>query len=188
MSRFALCIGHSRRGDRGAINTKGISEHVFNLPLAERVCELLEARGHSCKIYSSYDADGYDEAMRWISKAVGEWRADAAVEFHFNSDDNPSAEGYEYLFWGSSRRSEKLAQCFAVAHQKEFPKRKFRGVKPRNSQSRGAGFLRRTPCPAVILEPFFGSNAKETDIYCCSLEQLARVYADALCAWASNKS
>ena len=187
MSRFALCIGHSRRGDRGAINTKGISEHVFNLPLAERVCELLEERKHECTIFSSYDADDYVSAMAWVAKAVGAWRADAALEFHFNSA-SPSAEGYEYLFWGSSQRSEKLAQCFALTHKKAFPQSKFRGIKPCDSLSRGAGFLRKTPCPAVILEPFFGSNPKETDTYCASLETLARVYADALCLWASNKS
>jgi N-acetylmuramoyl-L-alanine amidase len=187
MSRFALCIGHSRRGDRGAVNTKGISEHAFNLPLAERVCELLEARSHECKIFSSYDADDYVSAMAWVAKAVGAWRADAAVEFHFNSA-SPSAEGYEYLFWGSSQRSEKLAQCFALTHKQAFPQSKFRGIKPCDSLSRGAGFLRKTPCPAVILEPFFGSNPKETDTYGSSLETLARVYADALCLWASNKS
>lgn len=187
MSRFALCVGHSRRGDRGAVNTKGVSEHAFNLPLAERVCELLEAAGHTCKIFSSYDADSYESAMRWVAKEVGAWRADAAVELHFNSA-SPSAEGYEYLFWRSSQRAEKLAQCFAVTHKKAFPQCKFRGLKPCDNLSRGAGFLRRTPCPAVILEPFFGSNARETELYGCSLEQLARVYADALCLWASNKS
>lgn len=187
MSTFALCVGHSRRGDRGAINTAGVSEHAFNTPLAHRVAELLRDRKHTAHVISAYDADEYGAAMRWVAAEVGRLRADAAVEFHFNSA-SPSAEGYEYLFWNSSRRAEKLAQCFLIAHQRQFPKARLRGVLPRGPMNRGADFLRRTPCPAVILEPFFGSNAAETELYSRSREELARVYADALCAWAADKA
>jgi N-acetylmuramoyl-L-alanine amidase len=187
MSTFALCIGHSRRGDKGAVNAKGVNEHTFNRPLANRVAELLRERKHIAHVVDQYDADSYDAAMRWVAAEVGRLRADAAVEFHFNSA-SPAAHGYEYLFWHSSKRAAKLAQCFAVAHKLAYPKHKFRGLKPCDPLSRGAGFLRRTPCPAVLLEPFFGSNAAETDDYTNSLETLARVYADALCTWAANKS
>lgn len=187
MSTFALCIGHSRRGDRGAINTAGVSEHAFNKPLAERVAELLRERKHTAYVVSKYNADDYGAAMRWVAAEVGKLRADAAVEFHFNSA-GPEAEGYEYLYWGSSKRGEKLAQCFLMSHRLEFEKQKSRGVKPLDNTSRGAEFVRRTPCPAVILEPFFGSNVEETELYSQSLETLARVYADALCAWSHSKA
>lgn len=187
MSTFALCVGHSRRGDRGAVNTAGVSEHAFNAPLAKRVAEILRDRKHIAHVIDSYDADGYDEAMKWVGKEVGKLRADAAVEFHFNSA-GPNAEGYEYLFWHSSKRAEKLAQCLLLSHKLEFPKAKSRGLKPLGPISRGAGFVRQTPCPAVLLEPFFGSNVKETDQYSAARETLAHVYADALCAWAVTKS
>lgn len=187
MSTFALCVGHSRVGDRGAINTRGVSEHAFNAPLAERVAELLRESGHKAHVIKSYDAVDYGTAMRWVANKVGRLRADAAVEFHFNSA-GPSAEGYEYLFWGSSKRSEKLATCFLQAHRASYPRAVNRGILARNAKHNGAGFLRRTPCPAVILEPFFGSNAKETEIYSDSRELLASTYADALYAWASNKA
>jgi N-acetylmuramoyl-L-alanine amidase len=187
MSIFALCVGHSRRGDRGAVNTQGVTEHAFNTPLAMRVAEILRERGHSAHVIDSYDADNYDDAMRWVAAQVGVLRADAAVELHFNSA-SASANGYEYLYWGSSKRSERLAKSFLTEHSRRFPKSTKRGVKPCDPTSRGAGFLRRTPCPAVILEPFFGSNTSETDLYSASREELARVYADALCAWSTSKS
>jgi N-acetylmuramoyl-L-alanine amidase len=187
MSTFALCVGHSRRGDNGAVNTVGTSEHAFNTPLANRVAEILRDRKHTAHVISAYDADAYGPAMRWVGNEVGKLRADAAVEFHFNSA-GPSAEGYEYLFWHSSKRAEKLAQCFTLAHKLAFPKARSRGAKPLDPTSRGGEFVRRTPCPAVLLEPFFGSNAAETGLYSGAREELAQAYADALCAWAATKS
>ena len=45
--------------------------------------------------------------------------------------------------------------CLAV------PQIKARGIKPKTAPARGAEFLKGTHCPAVIMEPFFGSNASD---------------------------
>jgi len=50
-----------------------------------------------------------------------------------------------------------LAEYLLRGCKKYFPLIKNRGTKKRDTGDRGATFLRKTHCPAVITEPFFGS-------------------------------
>jgi N-acetylmuramoyl-L-alanine amidase len=122
--------------------------------------------------------------MSWIAEQIREYGADVAVELHFNSA-GPNAEGYEFLHWNRSSRSARLASCFHFSFKKFFPTRKSRGLKPISKEDRGSAFLQRTHCPAAILEPYFGSNAEETNFYSARREELARAYADAILSWLS---
>lgn len=180
--KVAICIGHSRAGDKGAINTESVSEWEFNNPLAERTAELLREAGYDVRVWNKYSGSGYSGAMIWIAKQVNEYLADLAVELHFNSAA-PTANGHEFLYWHGSNRSASLASCFHQSFKKFFPQRKARGAKPVLDKRRGSAFLRRTNCPAVILEPYFGSNADETIYYSARREELARAYTDAVVVW-----
>lgn len=182
--KIAICVGHSRSGDKGAVNTDGVSEWAFNKPLAERTAELLRDAKHDVKVWSEYSGSGYGPAMRWLAEQIRDYAADVAVELHFNSA-GPEANGYEFLHFCRSGRSARLASCFHFSFKKFFPQRKPRGLKSIDSGDRGSVFLQRTHCPAAILEPFFGSNAEETEFYSARREELARAYADAIISWLS---
>lgn len=183
MAKIALCVGHSRRGDRtGALNTHNVSEYAFNRHLARHTAAILRERGHDPLVIDDYQKLGYSAAMCWLADAVKDFGADVAVEFHFNSA-GPFATGHEWLHWHSSVRGQALAQSFNKAFKAAFPKARARGVKPISEDDRGGGFLRRTHCPAVILEPFFGSNKEETDHYTRRSTKLAQAYAEALDAY-----
>jgi len=181
----AICVGHSRSGDRGAVNVEGVTEWAFNQPLAKRVCELIEAAGHSTVLVDHYNGASYGTAMNWLARHLQELKVDAAIELHFNSA-GPYANGYEFLHWFSSPKGLKLADELLRSHSKTFPNQKNRGLKQINAEDRGGVFLRKTHCPAVICEPFFGSNATENCLYFSKREELAKAYAKGVLNWIST--
>jgi len=179
MSVIGICIGHSRSGDNGAVNTDGVSEHTFNREIGYLTAELLREKGHTVHVIDDYDGSSYSSAVHWVSDRLTKLGATVAVELHFNSA-GPQAEGHEWLHWYRSAKGQMLASCFNQAFKESFPNAKVRGIKPADKNDRGSLFLRITRCPAIILEPFFGSNEKETDFYTRNKTTLASVYARAL--------
>jgi N-acetylmuramoyl-L-alanine amidase len=179
MSVIGICIGHSRSGDNGAVNTDGVSEHTFNGDIGRLTADLLRKEGHTVHLVDEYSGGSYSSAICWVSDYMARLGVTVAVELHFNSA-GPFAEGHEWLHWFRSTKSQKLASCFNQAFKEAFPNAKVRGVKSADKEDRGSLFLRITRCPAVILEPFFGSNKKETAFYTKNKSAVAASYAKAL--------
>jgi N-acetylmuramoyl-L-alanine amidase len=53
----------------------------------------------------------------------------------------------------------------------------------KTTSQRGGQFLRGTHCPAVICEPFFGSNQAEWTYFAGHQQELAQVIADGIDDW-----
>jgi N-acetylmuramoyl-L-alanine amidase len=179
MSVIGICIGHSRSGDKGAVNTDGVSEHTFNREVGYLTAELLREKGHTVHVIDEYDGSSYSGAVHWVSDHLTKLGATVAVELHFNSA-GPHAEGHEWIHWHRSDKGQMLASCFNQIFKEAFPEAKIRGIKPAYKNDRGSLFLRVTRCPAIILEPFFGSSEKETKLYTQNKPALASAYARAL--------
>jgi N-acetylmuramoyl-L-alanine amidase len=178
----AICVGHSRAGDKGAVNTDGVTEWSFNQPLAKRICELVEDAGHSTVLIDRYEGKSYNSAMLWLTKRLKELKVDVAIELHFNSA-GPLATGYEFLHWFCSPKGVSLGHKMLRSFSKMFPEQRNRGLKSINAEDRGGLFLRKSHCTALICEPFFGSNAKDTAFFSAQKEKLAVVYADGIVNW-----
>lgn len=161
---IAICVGHSRqikgKTEGGAVSVGGVSEHSYNYDLAQIIRSELSKMVIASFIVSEYKGAGYTAAQKWLSGYIKGLGATLALELHFNSAA-PSAEGHEWLHWATSKNGQKLATAISVEFSEEFPDRKKRGVKPIGSADRGGEFLKLTHCPAVICEPFFGSNQNE---------------------------
>lgn len=162
---IALCIGHSRRikgrYDGGAYSPfLDKNERDFNLEVAATVVRNLDRMGEDSRIISDYEGAGYSSAMRDVAKQVREIHASLAVELHFNAA-SPSANGHEWLYWHTSPNGKRLAQVFHDSFSDDFPSIKSRGIKPLSAGSRGSEFVRLTHCPAILTEPFFGTNTKD---------------------------
>ena len=181
----AICIGHSRSGDNGASNVEGVYEWHFNKPVADRVAELVRESGHLATVIGRYEGNSYGSAMSDVAKQLRTMQADVAIELHFNSADSPSATGYEFLCWYNGKSGNDLAISLQRSFRKSFPDQRDRGIKLNTSSDRGSGFLRKTHCPAVICEPFFGSNPKDTAYFTDNKEKLAKAYADGILHWLS---
>jgi N-acetylmuramoyl-L-alanine amidase len=162
---IAICIGHSRPGDTGAVSVGGVTEHAFNTRLGHAVAELLADIGQPVEVITKYEGHGYTTAQKWLGEYLKLKKTTLAIELHFNSSDNPKAQGFEYLHHEDSLRGHALCTHFIDAHRARFSGNVSRGIKGIGPGGRGYEFLRRTPCPAVICEPFFGSNEVEWTLY-----------------------
>lgn len=180
----ALCVGHSRqihgRIEGGAVSVGGVSEHSYNTGLARLIQSQLAARGVSSFIVESYEGSGYTSAQKWLGEHLKAKGATLAIELHFNSSENDSATGHEWLFWASSVKGKKLAGYLDFSHREKLPTLKARGTKPKGNGDRGGEFLRFTHCPSVIAEPFFGSNPLDWGLADKDKEQFALASAEGI--------
>ena len=166
---IALCVGHSRPNDSGASSVTGVTEWDYNSQLSKIIGDHLNT---SHKIYSTYKGASYWSAMKWLAKTIRNDGAKAAVELHSNAA-SPKATGHEWLYWSTSEKGRLFARALRDSFEDSFPQLKSRGIKEKGKGSRGAGFLRLTHRPAVIAEPFFGSNEADFDLALKHMEGIA---------------
>lgn len=174
---LAICVGHSRYNDMGATACDGeTDEWTYNTRVAKVIQETLAEAQVESVVVHEYTGGGYTEAMRNLSDTLKDLGVSAAIELHFNAA-SPSAHGSEMLHWHSSKKSKALAQSLQRSVVAEFGCRD-RGVKPKKRGDRGALFLRKTHCPAVIVEPFFGTNEEDWAMFSRGYEALGIALAD----------
>ena len=184
--KIALAVGHSRkignRLDGGAVSVGDVSEWEYNTQLADMIQDILEGQGHTVEIWESYAGKSYGGAMAWLADDIKEWGADCAIELHFNAA-TPGANGHEWLYWQSSDKGRLLAASINKAFMDTGLPIKQRGIKALNHNSRGALFCRLTHCPAVIAEPFFGSNSDDWAIATSQKATIAEGIASGILDW-----
>lgn len=185
--KVAICIGHSRSGDDGAVSVSGMSEWAFMRPVGAKLVERLNALGVDAMLVDQYMGAGYGEAMGWLAGQLRVANVGAAVELHFNAADNKSAAGHEWLHWAGSKRGHALALALESRYARAYEQAKRRGVKSLSKSDRGALFLEGTHCPAVICEPFFGSNAEEWKRATSGEAQLVAALAAGIVDWVKSQ-
>ena len=164
--RLVLAVGHSRAGDRGAVGWDGKqSEWSYNRTLAHFINLYLD-ESIDVTIIDKYKGDSYTEAMANLKLGVDPLGADLVVELHFNAFSDPNANGYEALYWHTSTHGKQAADAFIDVMDSSFPDNTNRGPKAiKDNNERGARFLRMLKAPCVILEPFFGTNQREWEMF-----------------------
>lgn len=187
--RIALCLGHGRAGDEGAVSVDGTSEEDFNLGMIHQLAAVLMGWGYDVIIISYYEGNGYTAAMNWLAKTLVQKGATVAVEFHFNSSTG-KARGHEFLHAENSIRGVTLAKFMLERFNQDFPEHPSRGLKKLSAADRGALFVTRTHCPAVIAEPFFGDNGEEWKTFGSEegIRRLVTAYAHSIAAWVESQS
>jgi N-acetylmuramoyl-L-alanine amidase len=177
---IAICVGHSRQGDDGAVSVGGVAEWRFNKSLAQMIYEQLERVNVPCQVIDCYGGATYSAAMRWLGRDLAKRNPALAAELHFNDSDNREASGHEWLYWHESNAGREAARCMDRSMRLGYGNLKARGVKGLTGKDRGALFLKATPCPAIICEPFFGSNVRDWELIDGDPLRLARRMADGL--------
>lgn len=179
---IGICVGHSRKGDSGASSASGASEWTYNQKVAEILRLELEKNNINSVVFTKYDGTGYTGAMMWLCAQLGLLKVDFAVELHFNCADTGAARGFEFLYWRTSKKGQAIASVFQQTFKNKFPENLSRGSKGLSKEDRGGLFVRLPSMPAVILEPFFGSNTREWEIFGSEYGQklLGETYAEAI--------
>lgn len=148
--KTALCIGHNSNNQGAYSLYLQESEWMYNSSIAIRMKDVAD-------IYYREDAGGYTNEIIRLAKQVNKQPYDLAIEMHFNAAI-PSAHGCEALYYSGSKKGEEYAQLFCEIITRNYGTRN-RGAKQISTpQERGYGFLHNIDAPAIILEPFFGSN------------------------------
>lgn len=173
----AICVGHSRKGDKGAVNVKGASEWKYNSKVAKALKKELNDRGIDSKIYSSYEGEGYREAMAFIKDKLKEDGADLALELHFNAYTG-RAKGCSMLYHSPKSESKRLAEELQFSVLRDFDTID-RGTKGLNKGDRGLLFADNGYIPAVLCEPFFGDNRQDCELF-SDYRLLASSYANGI--------
>lgn len=160
-----------------------MNEWHYNRVVGSHAAKILNDRGIPAICIDRYLASSYTPAIRQLARDLREAGAVCAVELHFNSA-TPSARGNEWHYWHSSVRGRALAKSIDTRFNEWLPESASRGIKPvRSQKARGGTFLRLTHCPALIAEPFFGSNVQEWEFFKDNQVAYAEVVADGIADW-----
>lgn len=153
--KVCIDIGHCPSAPGAENRTYGISEYRFWRMFAQRLVYYLNGYGHGAVIVNR-ETDGGGTGMTACVRACNAANADVIVALHANAY-NGKASGSETLYWHTSPRGKRLAQCIQAQVVKTLclPDR---GIKPITGTERGGAQLRGTVAPCVIVEPFFIDN------------------------------
>ncbi len=153
VSKIALVIGHNARAQGAIRATDGRTEYDWNTDLANAlrdaapgvytVIRRTAGTGEIGRAYAQVNASG----------------AAASVELHFNSVATPQATGTETLTSGTtgSLRLARLIQP-AMVGALGLRDRGLITIRKDAADARGKASLWTGRPPAVLLEPYFGSN------------------------------
>jgi N-acetylmuramoyl-L-alanine amidase len=157
-----------------------VSEHDFNVPLARLIAEALDEHGYAATVIDRYEGKSYGSAMTWLAAKIREIKAAMAIELHFNASDVRAASGHEWLYMTGSAGGREIARCLDRKMRGTFPQLQARGAKALGPSDRGGQFLLKTHCPAVIAEPFFGTNREDWEMVAEHPAALAGTVAGAI--------
>lgn len=156
MGKIALMIGHNARSQGAVRVTDGRSEYDWMTDLANQIFAQEPAL---FRVFRRPVVPSYTTEIRQAYAEVNDWGADASIELHFNSAAVRSATGTETLTSGTTG-SLRLAKLIQPAMVSTLGLRD-RGLVTRKRGERGGESLWQGRAPAVLLEPYFGSNPSD---------------------------
>ena len=153
MGKIALVIGHNARSQGAVRVTDGRTEYDWMADLAN---EIFAQEPAMFRVFRRPAVLSYTTEIRQAYAEVNDWGANASIELHFNGAAIRSATGTETLTSGTTG-SLRLAKLIQPAMVGALGLRD-RGLVTRKRGERGGESLWQGRAPAVLIEPYFGSN------------------------------
>lgn len=164
--KIVIDIGHAAK--TGAVGVGGTQEHAVCAHIAAELGNMLAAAGHETYIvdfpHLSNDGD-----LEQTVRAINEVRPDISISLHADSGQ-ASAKGAHVIHCTGSVRGKLLAGCIAEHLCKVMPGR------AEKVQARRLYVLRKTICPAVLVECGFLTHAGD----CAVMDDKPGVIAGAI--------
>lgn len=153
--------GHGGK-DPGAVYGQRESDIV--LAIGKELASLLAATGRTSAL--TRDSDMHLHVNKSLDLATRVQRAqyaDCLVSLHCNAATNSQAKGIEVFTSKGQDHSDPLAEYVIKSLMAAFPLRKFRINQTDGDLDKEADFyvLRKSPCPAILVELGFLSNEEE---------------------------
>jgi len=171
---IAIDAGHGGT-DTGAINqTAGINEKTLTLAIAQKLQNVLIARGHQVRMIRSDDTFIELTGRAEIANQAG---TEIFVSIHCNSAETSTAVGMESYHHTNATPGRDLAEKIHRALIAAFPTHKNRGVKSANFV-----VLRETQMPACLIETEFISNNQQAQFLkdATNQQKIATAIADGI--------
>jgi N-acetylmuramoyl-L-alanine amidase len=167
--RLILSVGHGDR-DPGALNPQlHLREHVEAYRIVWELRDMLERAGHQVQFISCFQS--LAAKIREVNRLHAEHAADLALEVHFNSAVDPTANGTEVLY--CSPKNHELAARISRGISAVL------GTRDRGAKKRiDLGWLKVTKPPALIVEVLFISNNTEAAL--CETPNFPMAVANAI--------
>jgi N-acetylmuramoyl-L-alanine amidase len=165
---IGIVIGHNRSAQGAVRVTDGVSEFTWNSELAELI---RLGAPDEVMIFSRKPVGFYSREIDDVYRRVTAAGVSCSVELHFNSVASPRAEGCLTL---SSGTEGSLALARAVHYRMlAVMENEDDGVQVRGPRARGGRSLHAGRPPAIMTEPYFGSNARSCGVAQAHMDELA---------------
>lgn len=167
MKKVCIVIGHTPKGDQGAYSKSlGHSEFNYNFMVAEELSALSDDDiEYSVFVHTTQP---YYTRQKIAAETINKTEYDLVLELHFNAAESLNANGVECLHYYASKKGKDACEQISADIHSVYGS-KIRGNKGArailNKQDRGYWFLKLMKAPAVIVEPFFGSNPTESVLF-----------------------
>ena len=163
IKKVAVVVGHTA-GSKGAQSPYLPAEYDYNIEVANK----LKQYGCNYDVFThrTYSV-GYYNMWRETASKINSQDYDLVIELHYNTA-SPTAHGTETLHYFNSKKGKQYAQIFSQQISEDFGTklRGIQGAKPLvNKNDRGFYAVYLPKPPALIVEPFFGSNEEESVLF-----------------------
>lgn len=178
--KLGIVVGHTRAAKGAHSPFLGDHEYDWNGDLAERMMAL--STPFEKKVFLR--DNGGIEAAYARSDA---WGSKITIELHFNSAHTETATGSGVLYLAGSERGRALARLVrseigSVLELADWPRGTGGVATPfqaSGAQMRGQSSLKAGRAPAVLIEPFFGSNRNDSHIASSRKDGMAKALVEA---------
>lgn len=140
-----------------------IYEGVINRKIGERLAGLLQ----KAKLDFDFISDEVDDLSLQVrvQRADNRFQKDKRCIFLSIHSNAGGGAGFEIFTSKGQTKSDKIAQVFCEVYKRSFPKFAFRNDQTDGDDDKESEFyvLRKTDCPAVLVENLFFDNRKEAE-------------------------
>lgn len=156
--KIAVVIGHNKKN-------KGAYSRYFKMREFDFFSKVVNYL-NNVDVYT-YDSTirSYTKRIRTLATELNYKNYDLVIELHFNSFIDEAANGCETLYFFKSKNGKYYANLFSETLND------YTGIKLRNGglkalankRDRGFASVYYPAAPAILIEPFFGSNKRDCD-------------------------
>lgn len=156
--KIAVVVGHHKK-------SKGAYSKYFKMREFDFYSKVAELLNDVDVYFYDENISGYVSRVKALAKELNKKQYDLVIELHFNSFSDPAANGCETLYYFKSKNGKYYARLFSEILND------FTGIKLRNGglkglanrNDRGFHAVFQPTAPAILIEPFFGSNKSDCE-------------------------
>lgn len=152
--KIAFVIGHTEKKKGAYSPFLKISEWDFYNEVVAHIKSDITVFVHDKNI------KGYRNRVRVTAAKINKGDFDLVIEGHFNSVEDRTANGVETLYYFNSKKGKQYAQHFSeLINEATGITLRSNGLRALiNKNDRGHASVYYPKPPAILIEPFFGSN------------------------------